>query len=1063
MPSNVAKSSLPVLCLLHLALLLGATPLAARAAQEEPVTPERPAEYMIYQYPDIALVVRVDVPETEFGVRVLGPEDAVVKSSGVPGRRIGPVFTYIDAADLPRQLMIEVTPGRAIARSAISLEVLQFAAGDRNGAALSRAYRLFSLGTETALSDDTTSWAMKTYSLRNAADLFDQLGMEEMRLWSEYFAAHQVLHQLEDRLMAMELSQEIQRAAVRAGFARVDLAARVLEGDALLQQLTRPAASDPDYPRMHELLQGVAALAARLGFPAEAGRAYFKDGLVFDHQGEAQQALEQYERALEVVAQAGHPELLKEVRATAATAYEALGSTAGALEMLDEMAGELAAGPQDEAALELADRLLEKGRLLNATYRYRDALSELARALELQQANAANRSWGPTGLELAWAQYSLGRADEAIALIQEALPRTPPEGNAKLLARAYGSLANMHRARGQFEQAAQARETQGTLVGEGEGRAGLLFETAMDARQRYGPASREAREMLRWSGQAAAGEGDRLTEARSALQLCLLEIEGGGEAACSDSAARTAQAALRDSGVPRLAAEAGLARLRLLRRTGQTGEARGELDRLLDELQWYRRFLPGVLGAWYPESRTSLAQESLALSLTGAAAAQDARGDSPGARFLLALERIRAVEASDAANPALTPLDPGAEEALRSALARCEAARGDAARDLAAEVNRQIEGARHSCPQCGLGAVDRVSAGALQALLQGLDRSEGLLAYVLDGGDARAVLAGRSGVRIVSLAQPERIQQLLARTRESAARAEAGPASAAALADLESLGKLLLQPLGRDLPARIYLLPSGPLRAIPFDALRLGGRYLAEQHLLVNLASLGSLERRQPSLSDGYRDRVFVAGNPQNQRDPFRFEISRSPEIDAVTDRFVGPGLQVVQGVALRKDEFADERFARAALVHLAIPGVIDLASPERSRLLLAAAADGTRPGRVSANPADYLSPADVTAFELDADLLLLSATGVTGNDDSPFDGRMPLVSDFLAAGAGAVLYSLWPAGEEVAAEFARAFYGRLESDPDIASAFMAARRAAIEAGGETNLSAWAGFQLFIR
>jgi CHAT domain-containing protein len=347
-------------------------------------------------------------------------------------------------------------------------------------------------------------------------------------------------------------------------------------------------------------------------------------------------------------------------------------------------------------------------------------------------------------------------------------------------------------------------------------------------------------------------------------------------------------------------------------------------------------------------------------------------------------------------------------------------------------------------------------------LLQGLDRSEGVLAYFLDGGEARALLADRSGVRTVSLAQPERIQQLLADVRARLS----GPASAAVPTDLESLGKLLLQPLGRDLPPRIYLLASGPLRAIPFDTLRLDGRFLAEQHLLVNLASLGSLERRRPSLGDGYRDRVFVAGNPQNQRDPFRFEISRSPEIDAVTDRFVGPGLQVVQGVALRKDEFADERFSRAALVHLAIPGVIDLASPERSRLLLAATADvadDRRRGRVSANPADYLSPADVTAFKLDAGLLLLSATGVTGDGGSAFDGRIPLVSDFLDAGAGAVLYSLWPTGEELAAEFAGALYDRLQADPDIAGAFIAARRAAIATGGETNLSAWAGFQLFIR
>jgi hypothetical protein len=37
--------------LLALALVPGAVPRAANAAQDELATPERPAEYMIYQYP----------------------------------------------------------------------------------------------------------------------------------------------------------------------------------------------------------------------------------------------------------------------------------------------------------------------------------------------------------------------------------------------------------------------------------------------------------------------------------------------------------------------------------------------------------------------------------------------------------------------------------------------------------------------------------------------------------------------------------------------------------------------------------------------------------------------------------------------------------------------------------------------------------------------------------------------------------------------------------------------------------------------------------------------------
>lgn len=1046
---------------LHQALLLPllwALCSLAGAAGEGGVAPERPAEFMIYQYPDIELVVRVDIPEAEFGLRVFGPEGVAIKSSRVPGRRIGPVYQFIDAVDLPRQLMIEVTPGRAVERSAIGLEVLQFAAGDRNGAVLSRAYRMFSLGIESAPSDDTTTWAMKAYSLRNAADLFDQLGMEEMRLWSEYFAAHLVLHRLDDVLAAAELAQEIRRGAARAGFAEIGLAARVLEGEALLRRMdATPAGSTAiDHRALHELLQGTAELAQSLGLVSEAGRALYADGRVLDHQGEPWQALQRYRDALDVIAQGGDSDLLNQVRATAAAAYEAQGSSAGALDMLDHIAGDLATSAQDDARLELADRLLEKGRLLNATYRYREALGELGRSLELQRENGMSRSWGPTGLELAWACYSLGMTDDAIGLIQESLPRTPLEGNRETLARAYGSLANMLRAGGRFEEAAQARETQGTLVGEGEGRAELLFETAMDAWRRHGAASREARELLGWSRQAARAEGDPLTEARSLLQFCQLDAEPGREQGCSDARLQSAHATLQNSAVPRLAAEAGLARSRMLRRAGQSAEARAELERLLDELHWYRRFLPGVAGAWYQENRADLAGEYLAL----AAASMDERA---ALEFLLALDRLRAVEAADGPRAAEGRLDPETNTALRELLARREAAAGEEAGRLASEFERRLDAARRACRQCSPGGTDRLSVERMRKLLRGLERSEALLTYFLADNQAFAVLAGPAKARIVSLGQPGTIRQSLEGLRADLA----GPPYALHQPDLDVLGRLLLQPLAADLPEQIYLLPTGDLLGIPFDALRLGGRHLGERHGVVNLASLDSLERRRPVLSGDYRNRVFVAGNPQSQRDPFRFEMSRSPEIERITARFVGPGLHVVQGVALRKDEFADPRFAQAALVHLAIPGVLDLADPGRSRLLLAGAAESIPAGwgglRSGESLPGILAPADLRAFQLEADLLLLSATAVVGGGLPPDDSRMPLVAELLDAGAAAVVFSLWPAGDDATADFADGLYERLQADPDIVSAFRVVRKAKIMDSEATNLGAWASFQLFIR
>jgi hypothetical protein len=265
-----------------LATALLVLPLTGRPAPDEVVSDERPAEYMIYQHPDTVLVLKFDVAEAEFSVRSYGPENALIKSSTVPGRRVGPIYQYIDAVDRSRQLMIEISPARPVNRSAIGLEILQFNAGDRNSRAQAKAYQMLSLGCETSLNSDASTWASKAYSFRNAAGLFASLGMEEMRLWSEYFAAHLVFHRLGDPLTTLELVEQVQRDASRAGFAETEFAARVLESDAVMQLAAGSGGQSARLyrQRAHEVLADVVTLAQTLGQTAEHGRALYQDGRV---------------------------------------------------------------------------------------------------------------------------------------------------------------------------------------------------------------------------------------------------------------------------------------------------------------------------------------------------------------------------------------------------------------------------------------------------------------------------------------------------------------------------------------------------------------------------------------------------------------------------------------------------------------------------------------------------------------------------------------------------------------------------------------------------------------
>ena len=146
----------------------------------------------------------------------------------------------------------------------------------------------------------------------------------------------------------------------------------MLEADALLRAGADAGGQQAiaRYEQAHGVLERVAALADQHGLPVERGRALYNDGLAYERQDRPEQAIERYRQALAVTSATDDVELLNLIRGTAAIAYENQGSTAGAIGMLDEISRDLSLEDDPEATLELAENLFEKGRLLNATYRF---------------------------------------------------------------------------------------------------------------------------------------------------------------------------------------------------------------------------------------------------------------------------------------------------------------------------------------------------------------------------------------------------------------------------------------------------------------------------------------------------------------------------------------------------------------------------------------------------------------------------------------------------------------------------------------------------------------------
>ena len=272
---------------------------------------------------------------------------------------------------------------------------------------------------------------------------------------------------------------------------------------------------------------------------------------------------------------------------------------------------------------------------------------------------------------------------------------------------------------------------------------------------------------------------------------------------------------------------------------------------------------------------------------------------------------------------------------------------------------------------------------------------------------------------------------------------------------MDELGRRLLAPVADLLTKTIYLVPAGPLLGFPLDALRHRGRYLIETHDVVNLLSFPANSDPGKSLQAGSLQNVFLAGNPQDYSGDYATRLETSEEIRAVTEIFVGPGLQIIQGVALLPDEFESTELRQADLVHLSMPGLINLRYPEESGLELSESEYG--PGRV------VLQSLAIRAQELSAGLVFMSSTRTRGRPLSDFSSHPGLVSAFMEAGAGSVIANLWADGAESGVGFVSDFYRELQGRGDIAGSLQKTRLRYLKSQGANGIQDWAGYQLYIR
>jgi CHAT domain-containing protein len=276
---------------------------------------------------------------------------------------------------------------------------------------------------------------------------------------------------------------------------------------------------------------------------------------------------------------------------------------------------------------------------------------------------------------------------------------------------------------------------------------------------------------------------------------------------------------------------------------------------------------------------------------------------------------------------------------------------------------------------------------------------------------------------------------------------------------------------------RLVIVPDGPLHRLPFDTVRLPDGRFAIEHFAIGLspsaAVLAELWRRERVARDStqvellaFGDPIFVfaakAGAPAApvERDASS-EIYRSAfAASGGLPRLAGSGREAKlvaryapESVVRLRDSASAAYLEHASLtpfrvIHFATHALVDDESMGHTALALS-------PG---GGESGFVTPGDLAALHLRADLVVLSACRTAGGVIVTGEGVQGLTAPLLQAGARAVVATTWRIGDRRTLGFVRALYDALAKGDDVAQALRASKLAALRAGEPPR--DWAAFQV---
>lgn len=262
---------------------------------------------------------------------------------------------------------------------------------------------------------------------------------------------------------------------------------------------------------------------------------------------------------------------------------------------------------------------------------------------------------------------------------------------------------------------------------------------------------------------------------------------------------------------------------------------------------------------------------------------------------------------------------------------------------------------------------------------------------------------------------------------------------------------------------RLIIVPDGALAVVPFDALPVAGRLLAERAAVSYTPTAATLVRepvRTRRWMPPWRLQLQAFADPAVVSADLDKAAPPRGRLDASADeaRQVASELAGKATLHLGTDNRKAYLFAateRAPILHLATHAVADASALEQSRIVFS-------PATGSSAGADYLFLREAYGLPLDGvELAVLSACETERGRFVGGEGVENFSRAFLAAGARTTVTTLWRVADRPTANFMQVFYHHLQRGAPRDEALRRAKRRFLESGTElADPHFWAAFVL---